>query len=328
MKTFLKILGILAIILIIVAVGASIYIKNAYPKVSPPPDLKVEITPERVERGKYLANHVAVCMDCHSTRDWSKFSGPITPGTEGKGGERFDESMGFPGVFYSRNITPYGIGNWTDGELFRAITTGVNKEGEPFFPVMPYPYFGTLDKEDIYSIIAYVRTLQPIKNDVQKSSPDFPMNYILRTIPHDPQMTKRPEKSDIVAYGKYMATASGCIECHTQAVKGKHVEGMEFAGGREFQFPTGDVLRSANITTDMETGIGKWTKEQFLAKFKQYDTPEARNIPAKPGEMNTIMPWTMYGGMTTEDLSAIYDYLRTVKPISNKVEKFSKAGVQ
>lgn len=154
------------------------------------------------------------------------------------------------------------------------------------------------------------------------------MNYIIRTIPKDPQLTTRPDKSDIIAYGKYIVTASGCIECHSQAVKGKLTEGMEFAGGREFKFPTGEVLRSANITPDMETGIGKWTKEQFLAKFKQYDSPEARNIPAKQGEMNSIMPWTMFAGMTIEDLSAIYDYLRTLKPISNKVEKFSKAGVQ
>jgi Cytochrome c len=327
MKKFLKILGILAIVIIVVAVGFTIYIKSAFPKVSPAPNLKVEVTPERVERGKYLANHVTVCMDCHSTRDWSKFSGPITPGTEGRGGERFDESMGFPGEFYSRNITPYGVGNWTDGELFRAITAGVNKDGEPFFPVMPYPYYGTLDKEDIYSIIAYIRTLPPLKNDVQRSSPDFPMNYILRTIPKDPQLSTKPDKSDILAYGKYMTTGSACIECHTQAVKGKLVEGMEFAGGREFQFPTGEVLRSANITPDMETGIGKWTKDQFITKFKQYSNPEARNIPAKPGEMNSIMPWTMYGGMTTEDLSAIYDYLRTLKPIKNNVVKFSQQGV-
>lgn len=96
MKKFLKILGILAVVLFIVAVGFTFYIKSAFPKVSPAPDLKVEVTPERVKRGEYLANHVTVCMDCHSTRDWSKFSGPITPGTEGKGGEEFNEDMGFP----------------------------------------------------------------------------------------------------------------------------------------------------------------------------------------------------------------------------------------
>ncbi len=328
MKKFLKILGILAIFIVIVGVGITIYMKNAFPKVDSPPEMKVEVSTERVARGKYLANHVMVCIDCHSTRDWSKFSGPIVPGTEGKGGDIFDESMGFPGTFYAKNITPYGIGNWKDGEIYRAITTGVNKDGEPFFPVMPYSYYGKLDKEDIISVIAYLRTLTPVKNDVEESSPSFPMNLILRTIPENPQFTKRPDKSDLAAYGKYLTSSAACIECHTQADKGKLLDGLEFAGGREFQFPTGEVLRSANITPDMETGIGKWTKEQFIARFKQYDNPESHNIPVKPGEFNTIMPWTMYAGMETDDLSAIYEYLRTVKPLSNRVEKFSLQGVK
>lgn len=328
MKKFLKILGILAISIVIVGVGITTYMKNAFPKVDPPIEMKVEISTERIARGKYLANHVMVCIDCHSTRDWSKFSGPIVPGTEGKGGEMFDESMGFPGTYYSKNITPYGIGKWTDGEIFRAVTTGVNRDGEPFFPVMPYPIYGKLDKEDIISVIAYLRTLSPVNYDVPESSPAFPMNIILRTIPENPQFTTRPDKSDIVAYGKYLTSSAACIECHTQADKGKLLEGLDYAGGREFQFPTGEVLRSSNITPDMETGIGKWTNEQFIARFKQYDSPDAHNIPVKPGEFNTIMPWTMYAGMETEDLAAIYAYLRTVKAINNKVEKFSLQGVQ
>lgn len=328
MKLFLKILGILAIVVVILAVGFTIYMKNAFPKVDAPPDLKVEITPERVARGKYLANHVMVCIDCHSTRDWSRFSGPITPGTEGKGGEVFDESMGFPGTFISKNITPYGIGKWTDGEVFRAITSGVTKDGDPFFPVMPYLNYGKTDKEDILSVIAYIRSLPSIKNDVPESSPNFPMNLIMRTMPQNPQFTTRPDKSDTVAYGKYMVNAAGCNECHTQRVKGKPVEGMEFAGGFEFNFPNGNVVRSANITPDMETGIGKWTKYEFLSKFRQFSTSESRNIPVKPNDFNSVMPWTMYGGMTEEDLSAIYAYLRTLKPIKNLVVKFSQQGVQ
>jgi mono/diheme cytochrome c family protein len=328
MKKLMKIFGIILVVVVVVLVGASIYMKNAFPKVSPPPNLKVEITPGRVERGKYLANHVTVCIDCHATRDWSKFSGPVIPGTEGKGGERFDETMGFPGEFYSKNITPYGVSTWTDGELFRAITSGVNRNGEPFFPVMPYPGYSHLDPEDIYSIIAYIRTLAPIKNDVPESAANFPMNFILRTIPKDANFTKMPDKSNIEAYGKYLVTASACIDCHTQFEQGSFVEGMEFAGGREFQFPTGEVLRSSNISPDNETGIGKWTKDEFINKFKSFDKPEMRNVPVKAGEFNTIMPWTMYGGMTVEDLSAIYSYLRTVKAINNEVEKFSKAGIR
>ncbi|HMY47643.1 MAG TPA: cytochrome C, partial [Leptospiraceae bacterium] len=71
-------------------VGLLGYVRFALPNVGPAPVMTIESTPERVERGKYLANHVTVCIDCHSTRDWSKFSGPLVPGAIGKGGELFD----------------------------------------------------------------------------------------------------------------------------------------------------------------------------------------------------------------------------------------------
>ena len=121
--------------------GTLVYIKFALPDVGPAPFLKVEMTPERIARGEYLANHVAVCIDCHSKRDWTRFSGPPAEGTYGMGGGLFDQKFGFPGVYFAKNITPAGINRYTDGELFRVITTGVNKEGEAMFPVMPFHYY-------------------------------------------------------------------------------------------------------------------------------------------------------------------------------------------
>jgi cytochrome c2 len=228
MRRFLKVIAIIFIVLIVVAGCLITYVKVALPDVGQAPDLKIDLTPERVERGRYLANSVSVCMDCHSTRDWTKFSGPILNGTYGKGGERFDHSLGFPGIYYSRNITPFGISRYTDGELYRVITSGVNKEGRAMFPVMPYPYYGRMDDEDIYSIIAYLRSLPPIENSVQDSESDFPMNVILNTIPAKGTPTPKPNPSDKIEYGKYMANASGCIECHTQVDKGQIIPELSF----------------------------------------------------------------------------------------------------
>ena len=160
MKTILKYLGYLIASILLVIIGALSYIKLALPNVGEPEDLKIDYTTGRIERGRYLANTVTVCMDCHSKRDWSKFSGPLTEGTLGMGGDVFDQSIGVPGVFYAKNITPIGISRYTDGELFRVITTGVTKEGRAMFPLMPYPYYGGMDKEDIYSIISYVRSIR------------------------------------------------------------------------------------------------------------------------------------------------------------------------
>jgi hypothetical protein len=64
-----------------------------------------------VDRGSYLTHHVAVCMDCHSQRDFTKFSGPIIPGTEGIGGDKFDQGVGIPGVLTAPNITPAALSN-------------------------------------------------------------------------------------------------------------------------------------------------------------------------------------------------------------------------
>ncbi len=145
-----RIIIFLKYLLVFVLIGLAIllfYIKTMLPSVGEPPELKVSMASENIVRGQYLANHVTVCIDCHSTRDWSKFAGPPIIGTEGKGGEVFDQSLGFPGKYVANNITPYHLKDWTDGEIFRAITTGVSKDGRALFPIMPYHNFGLLIKK-------------------------------------------------------------------------------------------------------------------------------------------------------------------------------------
>ncbi|MBA4168132.1 MAG: cytochrome C, partial [Chitinophagaceae bacterium] len=47
----------------------------------------VSLTPDKIERGRYLANAVCACVDCHSTREWTQFSGPMIDSTAGIGRE-------------------------------------------------------------------------------------------------------------------------------------------------------------------------------------------------------------------------------------------------
>ena len=295
------------------------YLFAAFPKALTVPATKVAATPELVTRGRYLAHHVTVCMDCHAVRDWSRYSGPPKPETLGHGGERFTREMGLPGEFHSKNITPGGVGDWSDGELARAITTGVTRDGRAMFPIMPYTYLRHLCERDLHGIIAYVRTLPASNKTHPESQLDFPVNLIVRTIPDAPEPWSCPEPGT-VEYGKYLVTIASCPECHTKQEQGK-VVGERFAGGWRFGLPTGGYITSKNITPDPETGIGKWTKEQFVATFQRMGTPEGA-FPIKPGERQTMMPWNMYGGMTEQDLGAIYDYLRTVPAVKNKVADF------
>jgi mono/diheme cytochrome c family protein len=324
MKKLLKIVGwVLGIIVLLIAIGIG-YLFMKYPDVDPVREISATATPERIARGAYLANHVSVCVDCHSTRDWTYFSGPIIPGTEGKGGEKFDETLGFPGTIYAHNITPAALGSQSDGALYRAITSGVDKNGKAMFPLMPYPNFNKMSEEDVLSIIAYLRTLKPIENTPPTTALKAPMNLIVRTIPMKRTPQPDPDTSNIYEYGKYLVTMASCSDCHTQQVKGKPIAGMEFAGGFQFPFPNSAVVRSANITPDEETGIGAWSESDFVSRFKFYDNAEGHMLKPEAVGYNSVMPWTMYAGMTQRDLSAIYKYLRTVKPVKNTVEKYTE----
>ena len=291
------------------------------PDVGDAPDIEVSKEPNNVERGRYLANSVAVCMDCHAVRDWSLFTGPPTPGTLGRGGEEFNREMGLLGVYYSKNLTPYGLQDWTDGEIFRAITTGVSKDGNALFPIMPHPNYGRSDKNDIYDIIAYLRSLDPIEYTPPLSVSDVPMNFIINTIPKEANFTTRPDISDQIAYGKYMLTLASCGDCHTPFENGEYDMSHFLAGGRKFLFP-GATLTTANLTPDKETGLGNWTEEIFVQRFKQYQDSSYVVPKVKSGDFMTIMPWIMYSTMEEEDLKAIFAYLQNLEPISHEVETF------
>ena len=329
MQKLLKILGILILLILVVIVGLVIYFNSKFPVTIEVQNVKVDVTPERMARGEYLAHHVVGCIDCHSDRDFHYFAGPTVEGTWGRGGFEFNEHFGgVPGKIFAKNITPAGIGDWSDGELIRMITTGMNKKGEAAFPLMPYTHYAFLCREDLYSVVAFIRSLKPIENPSKNHELDFPMNLIVKTIPQPaPPPPPMPDKNDQVEYGKYLVNAVACIECHSQIDKGKFLPGLEFGGGRKFEFPNGDVILSANITPDLETGIGSWTQERFLERFKSYvDSSGApKKIPVEEHQKNTVMPWTDLGGMTEQDLISIYLYLRTLKPIKNKVETFTAA---
>lgn len=323
MSTLKKVLLSACLILVLAASIGLGYIFIAFPSVDAASDIKISTDDALLERGAYLANHVAVCMDCHSERDWSKFAGPLIPGTEGMGGEVFDETMGLPGKFYARNITPYNLAHWTDGEIYRLITTGVTKENKPIFPIMPYRSYSKMVPEDVHAIIAYLRSLPSIEYTPPASKINFPMNIIVKTIPQNAEPMQIKANSDIIEKGKYLTTIAGCGDCHTPQDKGEAIAKLYMAGGFEFRFPKGGTVRSANITPDPHTGIGNWTSEEFVNRFKSYNDPEYSPNMAPDNTYNTVMPWLMYKDMKTEDLEAIFAYLQTLKPVDNVVSKFS-----
>ena len=184
-----------------------------------------------------------------------------------------------------------------------------------------------MDKEDIYSIIAYIRTLPAQKSEMPERKLDFPLNFIVNTIPKKAELKPIPSENNKIEYGAYLVNAAACKECHTKSVQGELVEGMEMAGGANFNLPGGTVY-SANLTPDMETGIGSWARNQVISRFKMYAESSYHPAQVGPKDFQTIMPWQMYGQMKENDLEAIYVYLKSLKPIKNQVTKFVQTQAQ
>ena len=273
-------------------------------------------------RGDYLVHSVVNCVDCHSALDTNKFSFPLVPGTEGMGGLALHEVDQIPGKVWIPNITPFALKDWTDEEIARAITRGINKNGDTLFPVMPYHGLSHMAKEDVDAVITYIRALKPIENTIPKREMYMPMSAFGPLPDNDYKQNTIPDSTDMVKYGEYLVSIAHCTDCHTPFTpEGAPDFAKYLAGGHRFEnrFFTVTV---ANITPDSATGIGTWTEAMFLAKFRTNAAPE--NLNTTPGKKNTIMPWSFFGTMKDHDLKAIYAYLRTVPPVSHKIVKWEE----
>lgn len=321
-KWIIIVLGIL-FILILLPIGALTLVVMTKPNVGPAPTLTVASTPALIERGRYLFHHQAACVACHTQWDTTKFSFPPMVGKEGAGGNLFSAESGVPGKIYGSNLTPAGLKDWSDGEIYRALVSGVTKQGDALFPLMPYSHYAKLSQADLHALIVYMRTLPAIQNTIPQRELTFPMNIIVRMIPAAAEPPMTTPAADAKDYPAYAINAAACLHCHTPSAHGKIVAGAEYSGGVKFPLADGSVVRSANLTPDDDTGLGKWTKEVFIQRFRA--GVEMAKQPALPGKANTPMPWSSYGGMTDTDLGAIYDYLRTLPKVTNKVEHFTPA---
>jgi mono/diheme cytochrome c family protein len=308
--------------MVVCVIGFAAFLVLLKPEKVAPRAIKVAMTPERIERGRYLFESVADCSGCHSDRDWTRYGGPEKAGRRGVG-MVFPPELGFPGNIVAPNITPdaeSGLGKWTDGEKIRAIREGVSRDGRPLFAFMPYESFAAMSDDDAESLVAYLNTLMPVRNVLPATRLHFPVSFLNRLSPkpvHGP--VGAPGRSDPKVYGAYLVRIAGCVECHSQLDKGKPVGGLEFAGGHLFQIGK-LVVNSPNITPDDETGLGNWDEERFVTRFQSNQHLSVENAPPANQSNFTVMPWSTFSQMKDEDLHAVYAYLRTLKPIHNPVE--------
>ncbi len=209
-----------------------------------------------VERGAYLVNSIAGCGNCHTPKD---AAGNAVPGMELGGGYAFEEPFGRS---VSQNITPdpeTGIGKWTDAQLITALRDGKRPDNRTLGPPMPFFFYRGISDDDAAAIIAYIRSVKPIHNAVEKSQFKIPLPPS-----YGPPVghVAPPPRTDKIAYGGYLAGPLGhCMECHTPFAKPGQLDLNRLgAGGRELPSGVADGrVVSRNITPDPDSGIGKWS---------------------------------------------------------------------
>lgn len=287
-----------------------------------PVEFESKASPEQIARGEYLFTSVADCKGCHAQ---------INPQTKAldrslpaAGGGLYAEAHDVPGKVYVPNITQdkeTGLGTWTNGEILRAIREGVDRNGRALFPLMPYGNcFRHLSDEDGAALVAYMRTLAPVKNAVPERSVDFPINLFIKLAPTPLSgAVSGPNPNDPVERGKYLATIAGCAECHTpRDSRGNRIEDKFMAGGNRIRLldlkPDEPALYMPNLTQDKETGLGAWTDEQLRMGILKGIRPNGEKM-APQG------PAAIFAGLKEQDVNDLIAYLRTVPAVKNAVPR-------
>ena len=315
MKKGLKILGIVVLSLLLIAAIAAATIKF-----QPIPSYPVEkivfqhtASPEALERGKKLTS--MLCAGCHINQETGRLSGKLMN----------DAPPAF-GEIHSPNITRHktaGIGDWTDGELVYLLRTGIKKDGQyapAYMAKLPH-----LADEDMNAIIAFLRSDDPlVQPDATPSVPSKPgmltkflCKVAWKPYPMPSNTISMPDTTDVLAVGKYLAFNLECFSCHSESFETNdylHPENSKgyCGGGNTMLTPEGKDIVTANITSDPETGIGKWTRAEFIKTLK---------YGIKEGAPAMQLPMQPYTALSDREAGAIYDYLMSIPAISNEVER-------
>ncbi len=250
-----------------------------------------------LERGTYLMESIVACGNCHTPKGPN---GEI-PGMELAGMSPFEKNPAFdanaPNITQDKEM---GIGSWTDEQIIASIREGKRPDGSIIGPPMPIGLYRGLSDWDVQAIVAYLRTVKPVKNEIPKSVYRIPLPPA-----YGPPVGSVPSVSpdDRVAYGAYLAGPAGhCIECHSpMGPKGPDWMNQTGAGGFEFHGPWG-VSVSTNLTP---TGLADKSYEEIRQAITTGTRPDG-------SKMLPPMAYPYYAKIKEEDLQAIVAYLRTL----------------
>ncbi len=312
MKRLLKISGIILGVLVLLALIFAAYIQfSSFPTYeNKAPELIVQPDSLKLIEGEKIVK--TLCSTCHLSGDRKL------------GGKHMIDASTF-GEIHSTNITKhpkYGaLSKYTDGEIAYLIRTGIKKDGTyapPWMIKLPQ-----LSDYDMESIIVYLRSDADELQSSDKTNIPSKLNFLSKMLiktgafapmsyPEEP--INSPPPGDKAAYGKYLAIAKyDCFACHSADFAKCDFENPEksvgfLGGGNPIPDMDGNVILSANLTMDEETGLGKWSESEFIRAVKS---------GIRPNKIANRFPMPPYSRLEDEEISAIWAYLQTVPKINN-----------
>jgi mono/diheme cytochrome c family protein len=255
-------------------------------------------TPTPAERGRYLVEGIMGCGNCHTPEGPN---GPIAAQALA-GGVPFIEK---PFSAYSANITPdpeTGIGRWTDAQLITAIREGRRPDGSLIGPPMPFTFYRQIGDGDIQAVVAYLRTVPPVKNKVARSEYRMPLPPAWGP---PLQAVAAPSPSTSLAYGAYLAGPLGhCLECHSTPDE-RGVPDLDKGlggGGMKFNGPWG-VSAAPAITA---AALARYSDEALKKVITTGVRPDGSRLKPPMGT-------AYYARMSVSDQDTLVRYLRSLQ---------------
>jgi mono/diheme cytochrome c family protein len=262
-------------------------------------------------RGRYVFGATGGC-GCHTVP-----KGPVNGG-----GRRYDGPFG---TVYSTNITPdrdTGIGGWTDAEIIAAIRLGRRPNGERLIPVHPYPVFNGMAEEDLRALVAFLKTVAPVKRANQPKRITVPLfesvflpAWLAAFAPRETPPATAPTSG--MARGEYLVRAVGhCGECHTPRTLTMAPDVSRFLAGN----PRGpEDAEVPNLTPDPQTGL-TWSEEEIAEYLSTGNKPDG---DVAGGLMGEVIQGTLAGfrDLTREDRLAIARFIKSVPPVRHRIGK-------
>lgn len=262
-----------------------------------------------LQEGRKLA--IGICMKCHYSYTSETLAG------------RQHGNPARLGSFWSGNITQdttYGIGKWTEDELFYFLKTGVNNKGKYIFDMPKYP---NLSDEDMSSLIAFLKSEDPLVQPTALYNPPPQYSFLtkgllhfwLRPLKYEMSPVPSPDFANSIEFGKYLSTAKySCFDCHSRHSMTNNYLNPEssrkfFQGGNPHANEKGERIFTLNLTPDNKSGIGSWSQKDFISAMKIGVTPDGRKL------QDPMFPFPL---LDTTEIIAIYDYLQSLKPVKNR----------